>query len=80
MMKVKQLFDTGAGPTCMSSKQFRLIPIKKRPNKLQLNHREARGASGTALIIYVSYGMEWKNGEANSDSVQKFGITLDFGN
>jgi hypothetical protein len=31
IMIVKWLFDTGAGNTCMSSQQFRLIPIEKRP-------------------------------------------------
>ena len=50
MMKGKWLFDTGAGLTCMSSQQFRLIPIEKRPSKLKLNQKEARGTSGTALI------------------------------
>ena len=42
VMKGKWLFDTGAGLTCMSSQQFRLIPIEKRPNKLKLNHKEVR--------------------------------------
>jgi hypothetical protein len=30
MMAGKWLFDTDAGLTCVSSKQFRLIPIEKR--------------------------------------------------
>jgi hypothetical protein len=34
----------------MSSKQFRLIPIERRLTKLNLNQREARGASGAAFI------------------------------
>ena len=60
-MVEKWLFDTGAGLTCMSSQQFRLIPIEKRPKKLQLNQREAKGASGTALIPDGDYlfPMEW---------------------
>jgi hypothetical protein len=33
MMKGKWLFDTGARLTCMSSQQFRLIPMEKRPSK-----------------------------------------------
>jgi hypothetical protein len=37
----KWFFDTGAGLTCMSSEQFRQIPIEKRPRKLHLNQREA---------------------------------------
>jgi hypothetical protein len=32
----------------MSSQQFRLIPMEKRPSKI--NQREARGASENALI------------------------------
>jgi hypothetical protein len=50
MMVGKSFFDKGAGLTCISSQQFRLIPIDKRPRKLNLNQREARGASGTSLI------------------------------
>jgi hypothetical protein len=40
IMRVKLLFDTGAGLTCMSSQQFRLIPMEKRPGKLNLNQKE----------------------------------------
>jgi hypothetical protein len=55
MIKDKWLFDTVAGKTCMSSQQFRLIPIEKRPSKINLNQREARGAFGTALIPDSDY-------------------------
>ena len=46
----------------MSSQKFRLIPTEKRPKKLCLNQREARGASGTALIPDGDYllPMEWE--------------------
>ena len=50
IMVGKWLFDTGAGISCMSSQQFRLLSIENRPTKLNLNQREARGVSGTALI------------------------------
>ncbi len=50
MMVGKSFFDKGAGLTCIYSQQFRLIPIDKRPRKLNLNQREARGASETVLI------------------------------
>jgi hypothetical protein len=39
----------------MFTQQFRLIPKEKRPTKLTLNQREARGASGTALIPDSDY-------------------------
>jgi hypothetical protein len=50
IMRGKWLFDTGAGHTCLSTKQFRLIPIEKRPTKLNLNQKDASGVSGIALI------------------------------
>jgi hypothetical protein len=34
----------------MSSQQFRLIPMEKRPGKLNLNQKEVWGASETVLI------------------------------
>ena len=63
LMTGKWLFDTGAGLSFMSTQQFRLIPKEKRPRKLTLNQREARGASGTALIPDGDYlfPMEWNN-------------------
>jgi hypothetical protein len=62
-MKGKWLSDIGAGLTCISTQQFRLIPKEKRPVKLTLDQREARGASGTALIPDGDYlfKMEWNN-------------------
>ncbi len=64
----KWLFDSGAGISCMLSQQFRLIPIEKRPTKL--NQQEARGASGTALIpdgVYL-FPMQW-NGKSVMQTV-----------
>jgi hypothetical protein len=60
-MKGKWLFDTGAGLTCMSTQQFKLIPKEKRPTKINLSQREARGASGTTLIPNGDclFPMEW---------------------
>ena len=57
----------------MSSQQFRLISIEKRPTKLNLNQREARGASGTALIPDGDYlfPMEW-NGKTVMQAVTVF--------
>ena len=73
VMKGKWLFDTGAGLICMSLQQFRQIPIEKRPRKLNFNHKEARGASGTALIPDGEYlfPMEW-NGKAVMQPVTVF--------
>ena len=73
VMKGKWLFDTGAGLTCMSLQQFRLIPIEKRPNKLKLHHKEAKGASGTALIQDGEYlfPMEW-NGKTVMQPITVF--------
>ena len=70
MMVGKWLFDTGAGLTCMSSQQFRLIPIENRPKKLNLNQKEARGESGTTLIPDGDYlfPMEW-NGKTVMQTV-----------
>ena len=72
-MKGKWLFDTGAGITCTSLQQFRLVPIEKRPKKLKLHHKEAREASGTALIPGGEYlfPMEW-NGKAIMQQVTVF--------
>ncbi len=60
-MKGKWLFDTDAGLTCISTQQFKLIPKEKRPTKITLNQREARGVSGTTLIPGGNYmfPMEW---------------------
>jgi hypothetical protein len=61
VMKGKWLFDKGARLTCMSTQQFKLIPKEKRPTKIMLNQREARGASGTTLIPDGDFlfPMEW---------------------
>jgi hypothetical protein len=55
------LFDTSARLTCLSSKQFWQILLKKRPRKLQLNQREAKDANVTTLIPDGDYlfAMEW---------------------
>jgi hypothetical protein len=37
IMVEKWLLDTGAGISCMSSQQFRLFPIERRPTKLNLD-------------------------------------------
>ncbi len=50
MIKGKWLFDKGGELTRLSAEQFRLSPTKNRLTKLNLKQREARGASGTALI------------------------------
>jgi hypothetical protein len=73
IMVEKWLFERGTGITCMSSQQFRLIPIKRRPAKLNLNQREARGASGGALILDRSYLflMQW-NGKSVMQTVIVF--------
>jgi hypothetical protein len=55
MMKSKWLFDIGDGLTCMSLQQFRQIYIKKRLSKLNLNQKQARGDSGTAIIPDVDF-------------------------
>jgi hypothetical protein len=39
----------------MSTQKFKLIPIEKRPTKINLSEREARGASGTTLIPDGTY-------------------------
>jgi hypothetical protein len=63
MMKGRWLFDTDARLTCMLSQQFRFNPMEKRPTKLTLNQREARGVPGRALIPGSDYlfPMEWSN-------------------
>jgi hypothetical protein len=62
-MMDKWLFDTGGGLTCMSTQQFWQILKEKRPTKLTLIQREARGASGAALIPDGGYlfPVEWSN-------------------
>jgi hypothetical protein len=80
----KWLLDTGAGLMCISSQQFRLIPIQRRPTKLQLNQREAKGASGNTLIPDDDYvfPMEWdrKLEMQPGNNAQKSVITIIFGN
>jgi hypothetical protein len=60
-MVEKWLFDTDAEITCMSSQQFRLIPIERRPRKLNLNKQKIKDASRTTLIVKGSYlfPMQW---------------------
>jgi hypothetical protein len=45
VIKGKWLFDTGPGLSCISTQQFKLVPKEKRPTKITLYQREARGAS-----------------------------------
>jgi hypothetical protein len=54
-MKGNTLFERGAGLTCTSTQQFKLILQEKRQTKLTLNQREARGASAAALISDDDY-------------------------
>jgi hypothetical protein len=70
MMKGKWLLDTGPGLTCMSSQQFRVIPIKKRLGKFNLNQRETRCASGMDLISDGDH-LEW-NGKKLMQPVTVF--------
>ena len=86
MMVGKWLFDTGAGLTCMSSQQFRLIPIENRPKKLNIksqpkgSKRSIWDNPNPRWRLPVSNGMEWENSYAGSNSVQEFVFTPDFGN
>jgi hypothetical protein len=59
LLSGKWFFDTGAGLTCISTQQFRLIKKQKTPTKLTLNQREARCASGTALIANDDICFQW---------------------
>jgi hypothetical protein len=47
--------NTGAGLTCISTQQFRLILVGKRLSKLNLTRTKARGVSGNALIPDGTY-------------------------
>ncbi len=47
--------DKMQGLKLKSSQQLRLIPIEKRPRKLNLNQKEATGTSSTALIPDGNY-------------------------
>jgi hypothetical protein len=49
---------------------------------LQLNQREAKGASKTTLITDwdLLFPMEWDQKKVNGNSVQKYVITVNFGN
>ena len=51
------LFDSGASVTCMSSKQFRLIPIDQRPEKLP-NMTKLVDASGNDLHVFGVYNLQ----------------------
>jgi hypothetical protein len=60
-MEQKWLFDTGAGPTCMSLKAFRNISKDCRPSKIDAIGKHAQEASGSTLIpegVYLIQ-MEW---------------------
>ena len=57
---IRALYDTGSGITLMSLKEFRAIPVHKRPSqaKKEKVHVSARGAAGGALQLVACYDME----------------------
>lgn len=55
--KAKFLFDTGSDITVISLKQFRTIPVDKRPIKLNI-FKQFKSATSTQLIMHGAYLMD----------------------
>jgi hypothetical protein len=51
------LFDTGSDITVISLKQFRTIPVDKRPTKLN-SFQQFKSATSTQLVMHGAYLMD----------------------